>query len=98
MTQNNQSVFTDHELSEIVLKGFYGENLDLTEWYRFGLYCISLFHVFQQYFLDSEKGLGDSRIWAGEQRAMNALWATPGVVRWWREMREFPITTHWSLM
>ena len=85
MTQNNQSVYADKELSNIVIKGLFDDDLDPTEWFRFGLWCMSLFHVFQQYFLDSEKGLGDSRIWAGEERAMKSLLAEPGVARWWRE-------------
>ena len=62
MTQNNQSVYKDKELSNIIIKGLFDDDLDPTEWFRFGFWCISLFHVFQQYFLDSEKGLGDSRI------------------------------------
>ena len=90
MTQNSQTVFADHDLSEVIVRGFFDENLNSTEWFRFGLWLTSMFHVFQQYFLDSEKGLGDPRIWAGEQRAMKDLLSQPGVARWWTEMPGLP--------
>ena len=89
MNQNTQNIAADHEYSEIVMKGFHGD-LDPTERFRFGLWLTGMFHVFQQHYLDAEKGLGDPRIWAGEQRAMGNLLATPGVVRWWREMIALP--------
>ena len=90
MTQNNQTVFADQKLSEVIVKGFFDDDLDATDWFRFGLWLTSMFHVFQQYFLDSEKGLGDPRIWAGEERAMSDLLSQPGVARWWREMPGLP--------
>jgi len=89
MTQNNQTIFADQELSEIVMRGFY-DDLNESERFRFGLWCTSMFHVFQQYFLDSEKGLGDARVWAGEGRSMREMLALPGVARWWREMPGLP--------
>ena len=37
MTQNNQSVYKDKELSNIIIKGLFDDDLDPTEWFRFGL-------------------------------------------------------------
>jgi hypothetical protein len=91
MNQNQQNIAADPEYSEIVLRGFYEhEDLNPTQWFRFGLWLTAMFHVFQQHYLDADKGLGDPRIWAGEQRAMKDLLATPGVARWWREFIAIP--------
>lgn len=93
MTQNSQNVAADPDYSEIVVKGFFdSSDLNATDWFRFGLWMTCMFHVFQQYFLDSEKGLGDARVWAGEERAMKDLLAMPGVARWWREMPALPFS------
>jgi len=96
MTQNSQTVFADRKLSEVVVKGFFDDDLDSTDWFRFGLCMTSMFHVFQQYFLDSEKGLGDLRTWAGEERAMRDLLSQPGVARWWREMPGLPFSDEFT--
>jgi hypothetical protein len=91
MNQNTQNIAADPEYTEIVMRGFYEhESLNPTQRFRFGLWLTSMFHVFQQHYFDAEKGLGDPRIWAGEQRAMTDLLGTPGVVKWWREFVAIP--------
>ncbi len=91
MNQNQQNVAADSEYTEIVMKGLYEhESLNAVQFFRFGMWLTAMFHVFQQHYLDAQKGLGDSRIWAGEQRAMTGLLATPGVAKWWREYIAIP--------
>lgn len=91
MNQNTQNVAADPEYTDIVRQGFYDhDSLSPTQWWRFCFWCTAMFHVFQQHYLDAEKGLGDPRIWAGEQRAMKDLLGTPGVARWWREFVALP--------
>jgi hypothetical protein len=92
MAQNNQKVFETKEMADIVANGLSDDLRDATDTMRFNLYCISMFHVFQQYFLDAERGLGDLEVWKGEERAMKGLLATPGVARWWKEAPFLPYT------
>lgn len=91
MNQINLNIASDPDFAEIVSKGFSDiESLEPIEWTRFGFYLTSMFHVFQQHYLDAGKGLGDPRIWAGEERAMHELLALPAVGRWWKEFPSLP--------
>lgn len=92
MNQNTQNVVNSHEYTDIVMRGWADEIDDPVEWMRYGFWMTGMFHVFQQHFLDAEKGLGDKRIWAGEERAMKDLLGSPGVVRWWREIPARPFS------
>lgn len=92
MTQNNALLAANQEFADVVVKGFVDDELSSTERMRYGIWLTSMFHVFQQHFLDSQKGLGDPRVWAGEQRAMKDLWGNRGVARWWREMPSLPFS------
>jgi hypothetical protein len=90
MNQNTQNAAASDEYAEIVSRGFADQDLEPAQWLRFGLWMTGMFHVFQQHYLDSEQGLGDRRVWAGEERAMRDLLGNPGVARWWREIPARP--------
>jgi hypothetical protein len=92
MSQNNALLAANQEFADIIVKGLVDDELSSTEWMRYGIWLTSMFHVFQQHFLDSQKGLGDARVWAGEQRAMKDLLGNRGVARWWREMPSLPFS------
>ena len=92
MNQNTQNVVASREYTEIVLKGLANEELAVSEWFRFILWLTGMFHVFQQHYLDSQRGLGDRRVWAAEERAMRDMLGNPGVARWWHEAPARPFT------
>ena len=92
MTRANQSVYEHKEMTDITIQGMSGEQLDEASEWRFNLYCISTFHVFQQYFLDVKRGFGDREVWKGEERAMKGLLLTPGIARWWKNAPFLPFT------
>ena len=93
MNQINLHVASDPDLAEIVMRGLSDiESLKPIEWTRFGFYLTSMFHVFQQHYLDAAKGLGDPSLWAGEERAMHELLALPAVEKWWSEFPSLPYT------
>ena len=92
MNQNSQNAAASTEYVEIISRGMADEELKPAEWLRFVLWMTGMFHVFQQHYLDSEQGLGDERVWAGEARAMKDLLGNPGVAAWWRSAPALPFS------
>lgn len=91
MNQINIGIASDADFAQVVNRGLVdADSLDTIEWTRFGFFLTAMFHVFQQHFLDAGKGLGDPRVWQGEERAMQELLSVPGVDKWWTEFPSNP--------
>ena len=92
MNQNSQNVAASSEYAELISRGLANEEMNPAETLRFDLWMTGMFHVFQQHFFDAEQGLGDGRMWRGEERSMRSLLLNPGVRRWWRESPTLPFS------
>jgi len=84
INQINLEMVRDPVVADLWLRGSEDRSaLDVNERWRFDALMLSLFHVFETLFFESQVGAGDQHLTAAEERSLLALFSSTGITEWW---------------
>ena len=79
----------DKEITELIVKGWTGEDLDPLDAMRFVWIMMNWMGHVQDIFTQFRAGTIEQEVWEAEKQALGATFGQPGFISWWSEASQY---------